>query len=124
MDQWPDAIAFRDPQQRKHQPRSAGRPIDPQTKTATTQHVGEYRGATAVHIGTHTGETLVGKIGALAQIHACVQRRSLAYTTRENRALEEVKIMISSDVALAADKSVLRNAGHNDIHGREGGIDV
>ena len=84
-----------------------------------------------MHMGIHTGEALLVKIGAPGRVKYTLVGYSanaaawLAQLCEEIGTLAEVKIIISSDsVALAADKSVLRNAGHNDIHGREGGIDV
>lgn len=84
-----------------------------------------------MRIGIHTGETLVGKIGAPGRVKYTLVGYSanaaawLAQLCEEIGTLAEVKIMISSDSdALTADKTVLRNAGHNDIHGRDGDIDV
>ena len=84
-----------------------------------------------MRIRIYSGKTLVGKIGAPERVKYTLVSYSanaaawLTQLCEEIGALLEVKIMISSNsVALAAGKTVLRNAGHNDIHGRDGDIDV
>ncbi|MGB0632023.1 MAG: adenylate/guanylate cyclase domain-containing protein [Alphaproteobacteria bacterium] len=89
------------------------------------------RVAPAVRIGIHTGDALVGNIGAPGRINYTLVGDTVNVAARLEQLSKEIgsegdaRILISGDtVALAADKSGMRNLGRYDVRRRDGDIDV